>query len=250
MFLLNIFLILGLPLGALLSIYLVLKPYFKARKSNFNDVAKARPKEASNRPLNLNFNSTEELLIMNKNSQKLKISSLRKISLDNSNSNAYLGCFYETSDGKKGVINNLSTQLGDYFLSPQIYLDVKRNESEILFFNPESLTSLKRVLIYFYIKPDISLDDRLNSSVSLNIQGNGLNTSMDFPFPSSKRYVVSCALIEEKNGVYTMTRLGKEFKNQSHMDMLYEWGMKWNSSKRETFHNLSQLEVSRSKKSS
>lgn len=144
-----------------------------------------------------------------------------------------LGCLYELSDGKKGVVQALGNAFGSLSAPPYIQLDGDDRSGsaqggENLSINLEHLADLKRILVFAFIYEGVPAWDKADGVVTMFPQG-GQPIEVILDAGGKTR---SCAIaLLESNGEELSIRREVNYVDgaQAKLDAAYGWGMNWKS---------------------
>jgi tellurite resistance protein TerA len=144
-----------------------------------------------------------------------------------------LGCFYELTDGTRGILQPFGELFGKYNERPFIHHSGDERtgdaagDDEYLEVNGRQWSDIKRILIYTYIYKGSNNWNAIKPEVTIN-----LNDGRD-PFiirPALKKNDLTvCALAtlkNVKNGMQIVTH-GEYFNSQAAMDRAFGFGLEW-----------------------
>ena len=143
-----------------------------------------------------------------------------------------LGCLWELTDGRKGVVQALGGQFGSLDAPPYVFLDGDdrtgtRTGGENLFVNLAHSAQIKRVLVFACIYDGASAFDQAAAVVTLTpATGDPVEVRLDEAAGTSRMCAI--ALLENSGGDLTVRREVKYVKGaQDVLDREYGWGMDW-----------------------
>ncbi len=143
-----------------------------------------------------------------------------------------LGCLFEMSDGRKGVIQALGNQFGSLEAPPYIFLDGDDRagtnaNGENLYVNLAHARELRRVLVFACIYEGASAFDQANGVVTLTpTTGAPIEVRLDETAGRSRMCAV--ALLDNTGGELVVRREVRYVDGaQDVLDRTYGWGMDW-----------------------
>ena len=140
-----------------------------------------------------------------------------------------LGCLYELTDGKKGVVQALGNAFGALDRPPYVLLDGddrKGGGGENMTINLDRLGDLKRVLVFAFIYEGVPAWDKADGVVTLT-PANGPEIRVELDESSGSR-MCAIALLENKGGQLLVNREVQYINGaQDALDRAYGWGMDW-----------------------
>jgi tellurite resistance protein TerA len=147
-----------------------------------------------------------------------------------------LGCFFELTDGTRGVLQPFGNLFGQYDQMPYIQLsgDERTGDSdgddEYLTINGKQWPKIKRILIYTYIYEGAKDWSQIKPEISVNLNG-GLDDDDSLVIrprlKTSDLTVCAIASIKNvKNGMQLVTH-GEYFHSHASMDRAFGFGLKW-----------------------
>ena len=147
-----------------------------------------------------------------------------------------LGCMYELTDGRRGLVQALGNTFGDYERDPFIKLDADDRtgaaaNGENLFINGERFDQIKRAVIFSFIYEGAANWSVTNGVVTITAPGQApVEVKLD---GGDRQIMCAIALIENRNGQLVITKLAEYFQQQgttsAHelMDRHFGFGMRW-----------------------
>ena len=147
-----------------------------------------------------------------------------------------LGCMYELSDGRRGLVQALGNTFGDYERDPFIQLDADDRtgaaaNGENLFINGERFDQIKRAVIFSFIYEGAANWGVTNGVVTITAPGQApVEVKLD---GGDRQIMCAIALIENRGGQLVITKLAEYFQQQgttsAHelMDRHFGFGMRW-----------------------
>jgi len=154
---------------------------------------------------------------------------LKKLAGGNKGIDLDLGCLYELTDGKKGVIQALGNAFGALDRAPYVQLDGDDRSGgggENLSINLDRLSDIRRLLVFAFIYEGVPAWDKADGVVTLFPQGAApIEVRLD---ESSGSRMCALALLENKGGQLVVNREVNYIKGaQDALDRAYGWGMDW-----------------------
>ncbi|MBD8633886.1 TerD family protein [Oxalobacteraceae sp. CFBP 8755] len=147
-----------------------------------------------------------------------------------------LGCMYELTDGRRGLVQALGNTFGDYERDPFIKLDADDRtgaaaNGENLFVNGERFDQIKRAVIFSFIYEGAANWSVTNGVVTITAPGQApVEVKLD---GGDRQIMCAIALIENRGGQLVITKLAEYFQQQgttsAHelMDRHFGFGMRW-----------------------
>jgi len=147
-----------------------------------------------------------------------------------------LGCMYELTDGRRGLVQALGNTFGDYERDPFIKLDADDRtgaaaNGENLFINGERFDQIKRAVIFSFIYEGAANWSVTNGVVTITAPGQApVEVKLD---GGDRQIMCAIALIENRGGQLVITKLAEYFQQQgttsAHelMDRHFGFGMRW-----------------------
>lgn len=138
-----------------------------------------------------------------------------------------LGCFYELTDGTKGVIQPLGNSFGAKNQLPYIFLDKDDRSGglgeNMYVYKPEFI----RRILFFALLYDGANDFRtVGGHMSFKIStGDEVTLKLDNPTSNSK--FCAAAIVENINGELAIRKEERYFQGHPEADRYYGFGFKW-----------------------
>ena len=140
-----------------------------------------------------------------------------------------LGCLFELSDGKKGVVQALGNAFGALDKPPYVQLDGddrRGGGGENMTINLDRLGDIKRILVFAFIYEGVPAWDKADGVVTLS-PANGPEIRVELDESSGSR-MCAIALLENRGGQLVVNREVKYINGaQDALDRAYGWGMDW-----------------------
>jgi tellurite resistance protein TerA len=148
-----------------------------------------------------------------------------------------LGCLFELTDGRKGVVQALGNAFGSLDQPPYIQLsgDDRSGAStggEDLFVNLAHVGDLRRILVFASIYEGVPSFDRANGVVTLT-PANGPEIEVRLDEEAGGSRMCAIALLESNGTELSVRREVRYIKGtQSALDAAYGWGMRWTAGRK------------------
>ena len=140
-----------------------------------------------------------------------------------------LGCLWELTDGRKGVVQALGNAFGSLDKPPYVLRDGDDRTGgggENMTINLDRLAEIRRVLVFAFIYEGVPAWDAADGVVTLYPQG-GAPIEVRLDETSGSR-MCAIALLENAGGSVRINREVKYIKGaQDALDREYGWGMDW-----------------------
>ncbi len=146
-----------------------------------------------------------------------------------------LACFFEFNNGDKGVIQALGNSFGAYDRSPfcQLMGDDRTGSSsqgEFLHINGDQWALFRRVLVYAFIYEGVPSWDKAAAKINITMPGQPpLEAVID---QHLNQVCCAIAMLENKGGQLSVTKLVEFFRNQMEMDQAYGFGFRWEAGRK------------------
>ncbi|WP_448638866.1 TerD family protein [Geodermatophilus sp. URMC 63] len=148
-----------------------------------------------------------------------------------------LGCLWETSDGRKGVVQALGNAFGSLDRPPYVLLDGDdrsgtRSGGENLVVNLDHLDAIRRILVFAYIYEGAPDWAAANGVVTLYPQGAApIEVRLDEHAEGARSCAI--ALLTNSGGALTVQREIRYLRGvQRDLDGAYGWGLDWTSGRK------------------
>jgi tellurite resistance protein TerA len=148
-----------------------------------------------------------------------------------------LGCLYELTDGRKGVVQALGNAFGALDRPPYIQLDADDRSGastggENLFINLDQARNIRRILVFAFIYEGVPAWDQAGGVVTLfPAQGQPIEVRLDESAAGAR----SCAIahIDNSQGQFEIRREVQYITGaQDALDRAYGWGMNWQAGRK------------------
>jgi tellurite resistance protein TerA len=148
-----------------------------------------------------------------------------------------LGCLYELTDGRKGVVQALGNAFGALDRPPYIQLDADDRSGssaggENLFINLDQARNIRRILVFAFIYEGVPAWDQADGVVTLfPAQGQPIEVRLDESAAGAR----SCAIahIDNSQGQFEIRREVQYINGaQDALDRAYGWGMNWQAGRK------------------
>ncbi|MDX6230746.1 MAG: tellurite resistance protein TerA [Frankiales bacterium] len=147
-----------------------------------------------------------------------------------------LGCLYELTDGRKGVVQALGNSFGSLTSAPYIHLDGDDRSGtstggENLLINLDHLGEIKRVIVFAFIYEGVPAWDKADGVVTMYPQGaDPIEVRLD---EHSGTRMCAVALLTNDNGGLGIRREVNYINGgQRELDAAYGWGMNWQAGRK------------------
>ncbi len=143
-----------------------------------------------------------------------------------------LGCLFELTDGRKGVIQALGGQFGSLDSPPYVLLDGDDRSGassggENLYVNLAHANQLRRILVFACIYEGASAFDQAAGVVTLT-PASGAPIEVRLDEAAGRSRMCAIALIDNTGGELTVRREVRYIDGaQDALDKAYGWGMDW-----------------------
>jgi tellurite resistance protein TerA len=148
-----------------------------------------------------------------------------------------LGCLYELSDGRKGVVQALGNAFGALDRPPFIQLDADDRSGasaggENLFINLDRAREIRRVLVFAFIYEGVPAWDQADGVVTLfPATGQPIEVRLDEHAAGARTCAI--ALIDNSGGDFQIRREVQYIQGaQDALDRAYGWGMNWQAGRK------------------
>lgn len=147
-----------------------------------------------------------------------------------------LGCLFELTSGRKGVVQALGNSFGSIDQEPWVKLDGddrsgSASGGENLLINLDRLDDIKRVLVYAYIYEGVPAWDKADGVVTLFPIGAGpIEVRLD---GSSNTKMCAIASLENTGGQLQVRREVRYIEGMHQaLDTAYGWGLNWQAGRK------------------
>jgi tellurite resistance protein TerA len=148
-----------------------------------------------------------------------------------------LGCLYELTDGRKGVVQALGNAFGALDRPPFIQLDADDRSGasaggENLFINLDQASKIRRVRVFAFIYEGVPAWDQADGVVTLfPAGGQPIEVRLDESAAGARSCAV--ALIDNARGDFSIRREVQYINGaQDALDHAYGWGMNWQAGRK------------------
>jgi tellurite resistance protein TerA len=148
-----------------------------------------------------------------------------------------LGCLYELSDGRKGVVQALGNAFGAQDRPPFIQLDADDRSGsstggENLFINLDQAQNIRRILIFAFIYEGVPAWDQADGVVTI-FPANGQPIEVRLDEHAGGARSCAIALIDNSRGDFEIRREVQYINGaQDALDRAYGWGMNWQAGRK------------------
>ena len=143
-----------------------------------------------------------------------------------------LGCLYEMKDGRKGSVQALGGNFGNFDSYPYIMLDGDDRTGdtaggENLRVNGAEISRFKRILVYTFIYEGVANWQDANGVATVKCPGSSeLIVKLD-EYNTSEGMCAIAMLENVNDETFSVEKLIKFFASHSDMDSAYSWGLRW-----------------------
>jgi tellurite resistance protein TerA len=148
-----------------------------------------------------------------------------------------LGCLYELTDGRKGVVQALGNSFGALDRPPFIQLDADDRSGastggENLRINLDQARNIRRILVFAFIYEGVPAWDQADGVVTLfPASGEPIEVRLDETAPGARSCAI--ALIDNARGDFEIRREVQYINGaQDALDRAYGWGMNWQAGRK------------------
>lgn len=142
-----------------------------------------------------------------------------------------LGCMWELTDGRKGVVQALGDSFGSFDAPPYVVLDKDDRsgaslDGENLFVNLAHAADIRRILVYAFIYEGVAAFEQADGVVTLFPQS-GPPIEVRLDEQAGKALMCAVALIDNSSGQLVVSRQVRYFRGHQDLDEGFGWGMRW-----------------------
>ena len=148
-----------------------------------------------------------------------------------------LGCLYELSNGRKGVVQALGNAFGSLEQEPFVLLDGDDrsgavSQGENLYVNLAHAAEIRRVLVFAMIYEGAASFEQARGVVTLTpVSGPAIEVALDGSGGSSRMCAI--ALLDNTgDGLVVRREVNYVQGTQAELDAAYGWGMRWTAGKK------------------
>jgi tellurite resistance protein TerA len=147
-----------------------------------------------------------------------------------------LGCMFELSDGRKGLVQALGNAWGDYNGAPYIKLDADdrtgaSNNGENLWINGDQFAQIRRAIIFSFIYEGVPNWSATDGVVTIAVPNQPpIEVRLD---QGGSQMMCAIAMIENQGGQLQVTKMVEYFEQQGRtsahelMDRRFNFGLRW-----------------------
>jgi tellurite resistance protein TerA len=147
-----------------------------------------------------------------------------------------LGCMFELSDGRKGLVQALGNAWGDYERAPFIKLDAddrtgSASNGENLYINGDQFAQIRRALIFSFIYEGVPNWSATDGVVTIAVPNQApIEVRLD---GGGSQMMCAIAMIENQGGQLQVTKMAEYFEQQGRtsahelMDRRFNFGLRW-----------------------
>lgn len=143
-----------------------------------------------------------------------------------------LGCLYELQDGRKGSVQALGGNFGNFEAFPYIALDGDDRTGDIeggenLRVNGAEVSRFRRILVYTFIYEGIANWQDADGVITVKCPGSR-DVIVRMDEYNTSEIMCAVAMLENVNDdTFSVEKLVKFFSGHSDMDNYYNWGLRW-----------------------
>jgi tellurite resistance protein TerA len=162
---------------------------------------------------------------------------LKRAMAANSSVDLDIGCLWETTDGRKGVVQALGNAFGDLHGPPYVFLDGDDRSGtntggENLIVNLDRLDQIRRVLVYAYIYEGAPNWAAADGVVTLFPVG-AAPIEIRLDETSNSHRFCAIAMLSNVGGTLQIDRQVQYIAgSQSNVDQAYGWGLRWSAGRK------------------
>jgi tellurite resistance protein TerA len=147
-----------------------------------------------------------------------------------------LGCMFELSDGRKGLVQALGNAWGDYDHAPFMKLDADdrtgaSSNGENLWINGDQFAQIRRAIIFSFIYEGVPNWSATDGVVTIAVPNQApIEVRLD---GGGSQMMCAIALIENQGGQLQVTKMAEYFEQQGRtsahemMDRRFNFGLRW-----------------------
>jgi tellurite resistance protein TerA len=147
-----------------------------------------------------------------------------------------LGCMFELSDGRKGLVQALGNAWGEYDHAPFIKLDADdrtgaATNGENLFINGDQFAQIRRAIIFTFIYEGVPNWSATDGVVTIAVPNQApIEVRLD---GGGTQMMCAIAMIENQGGQLQVTKMTEYFEQQGRtsahemMDRRFNFGLRW-----------------------
>lgn len=143
-----------------------------------------------------------------------------------------LGCLWELTDGRKGIVQALGNSFGSFNQPPYIQLDADDRSGaaaggENMLINLDQTAAIRRILVFALIYEGARNWAAVDGTVTLFPQ-NGPQIEVKLDYPVDGAPICAIALLQNNGGDLTVQREVRYINGaQDVLDRTYGWGLQW-----------------------
>jgi tellurite resistance protein TerA len=147
-----------------------------------------------------------------------------------------LGCMFELSDGRKGLVQALGNAWGEYERAPFIKLDADdrtgaSSNGENLWINGDQFAQIRRAIIFSFIYEGVPNWSATDGVVTIAVPNQApIEVRLD---GGGSQMMCAIAMIENQGGQLQVTKMAEYFEQQGRtsahemMDRRFNFGLRW-----------------------
>lgn len=153
-----------------------------------------------------------------------------------------LGCMFELSDGRKGLVQALGNAWGEYERAPFIKLDADdrtgaSTNGENLFINGDQFAQIRRAIIFSFIYEGVPNWSATDGVVTIAVPNQApIEVRLD---GGGNQMMCAIAMIENQGGQLQVTKMTDYFEQQGQtsahemMDRRFNFGLRWKTGRKD-----------------
>ena len=153
-----------------------------------------------------------------------------------------LGCMFELSDGRKGLVQALGNAWGDYQGAPYIKLDADdrtgaASNGENLWINGDQFAQIRRAIIFTFIYEGVPNWSATDGVVTIAVPNQApIEVRLD---GGGSQMMCAIAMIENQGGQLQVTKMAEYFEQQGQtsahemMDRRFNFGLRWKTGRKD-----------------
>jgi tellurite resistance protein TerA len=153
-----------------------------------------------------------------------------------------LGCMFELSDGRKGLVQALGNSWGDYDRAPFMKLDADdrtgaSSNGENLYINGDQFAQIRRAIIFTFIYEGVPNWSATDGVVTIAVPNQApIEVRLD---GGGSQMMCAIAMLENQGGQLQVTKMTEYFEQQGKtsahemMDRRFSFGLRWKTGTKE-----------------
>ena len=153
-----------------------------------------------------------------------------------------LGCMFELTDGRKGLVQALGNSWGDYEGAPYIKLDADdrtgaSSNGENLYINGDQFAQIRRAIIFTFIYEGVPNWSATDGVVTIAVPNQApIEVRLD---GGGSQMMCAIAMLENQGGQLQVTKMTEYFEQQGQtsahemMDRRFNFGLRWKTGRKD-----------------